>query len=391
MATQKIFARSPYYVSYKAAANTIATVTVNVWAYEGVKTTDRPFFPLYYLKKTTSVREGGYEWWTFEVSELLKDYLPKVGNPTTYPATAMWGGIQISKTDAAGTTIISSVQDFAVFDGYIKFEEGSQSMVGFYSSAGGGTVEVSFDAPSVTNQLTEIQINQNFFKSKDKYSTFIPIYQSDTSSALSVSYYSTSGQSFTVSGTPSDNSADIIQYLTYSNNYIDSYGLTKATYANLTLVTYDNIDCIPDFTNNSTGTIIWFLNRFGAIDKVTFIGLKTDSYETSKNEYRANIVGAKTSGNWGYETYQRQKSILNKKGKRKFSLNTGWIAENYNDKIEDLLLAEQVWINKGTSSSSAYPVNIITSNIQEKTDANEKVINYAIEFEYANDIQNNIR
>ena len=126
-------------------------------------------------------------------------------------------------------------------------------------------------------------------------------------------------------------------------------------------------------------------------DKVTFIGLKTDSYETSKNEYRANIVGAKANGSWGYETYQRQKSILNKKGKAKFSLNTGWIAENYNDKIEDLLLAEQVWINKGTSSSSAYPVNIITSNIQEKTDANEKVINYAIEFEYANDIQNNIR
>jgi|SaaInlStandDraft_1057018.scaffolds.fasta_scaffold00360_52 hypothetical protein len=391
MATQKIFARSPYYVSYKAAVNTIATVNVSVWAYEGVKTTDRPATPLYELKKTTSVREGVYEWWTFEVAELLKDYLPKVGDPTTYPATAMWGGIQISKTSATGTTITSSVEDFAVFDGYIKFEEGSQSMVGVYSSAGGGTVAVSFDTPTVTSHFTEIQINQNFFQSKDKYSTFIPIYQSDTTAGPSVNYYGSSGQFITTQGTPSNNSADIIQYLTYSNTYIDSLGLTKATWANLTLVTYDNIDCIPDFTNNSTGTIIWFLNRFGAIDKVTFMGLKTDNYETSKNEYRANIVGAKTNGYWGYETYQRQKSILNKKGKRKFSLNTGWIAENYNDKIEDLLLAEQVWINKGSSSSSAYPVNIITSNIQEKTDANEKVINYAIEFEYANDIQNNIR
>jgi hypothetical protein len=119
------------------------------------------------------------------------------------------------------------------------------------------------------------------------------------------------------------------------------------------------------------------------------MGLKTDSYETSKNEYRANIVGAKANGSWGYETYQRQKSILNKKGKAKFSLNTGWIAENYNDKIEDLLLAEQVWINP--SGNTSYPVNIMTSNIQEKTDANEKIVNYAIEFEYANDIQNNIR
>jgi hypothetical protein len=388
MATQKIFARSPYYVAYKAGANTIATVKVNVWAYEGVKTTDRPTNPIYTLKKTASVNEGGYEWWTFEIAELLKDYLPKVGNPTTYPATAMWGAVEIVKTSDSGTTIVSDIQDYAVFDGYLKFEEGSQSVVGTYSSTGGGSVSLAFDSPPTNDFFTEIEKNENFFKSTDKGSTFVPVYQEETGSAVSVSFYTGAGP-YPIQAVPSTDSSDIIQYLIMPTSTINTYGLRKATYQNFTITTYDTLDCIPDFTNNETGTKIWFVNRFGAIDKVTLMGLKTDSYETSKSEDRANIVGAKANGKWGYETYQRQKSILNKKGKRKFSLNTGWIAENYNDKIEDLLLSEQVWINP--QSTQAYPVNILTSNIQEKTDANEKIINYAIEFEYANDIQNNIR
>ena len=389
MATQKIFARSPYYVAYKDNVNAIAKVNVYVWAYEGVKTTDRPSSPIYTLEKTNSVSEGGYNFWTFEIAELLKDYLPKVGNPTTYPATAMWGGVQINVTYNNGSTTLGTIQDFAVFDGYIKYEEGSQSMLGVYSSTGGGSIAYSFDNPLSIQVFTQTVINQNFFKSTDKFSTFVPVYQSETGSAQSVIYYGNSSPIATLQTVPSNDSADIIQYLELPSSFIDTYGLSKSTYQNFTVATYDNIDCIPDFTNNSTGTKIWFVNRFGAIDKVTLMGLKTDSYETSKNEYRANIVGALADGKWGYENYQRQKSILNKKGKRKFSLNTGWIAENYNDKIEDLLLSEQVWINP--QSTRAYPVNIMTSTIQEKTDANEKIVNYAIEFEYANDIQNNIR
>ena len=392
MATEKIFARSPYYVSYKAGANTIATVSVSVWAYEGVKTTDRPTNPIYTLEKTASVNEGGYEWWTFEVSELLKDYLPKVGNPTTYPATAMWGGIQISKTSATGTTITSSVEDFAVFDGYVKYEEGPQSMLGVYSSAGGGTVAVTFQRPISTYIFTSSNNDTPYFTDTDKYYTFAPIFVDNTGGTKDVVFTGAGGGTSTVTLNPSTNSNNIIQYPQISHQFVQSQnGMDKIEVLGQLITRYDTTDCIPDFTNNEMGTKIWFVNRYGAIDKITFMGLKTDSYETSKNEYRANIVGVRPDGKWGYELHQRQKSILNKKGKRKFSLNSGWIAENYNDKIEDLLLAEQVWINLGGTSITSLPVNIMTSNIQEKTDANEKVINYAIEFEYANDIQNNIR
>ena len=389
MATEKIFARSPYYVAYKDNVNVIAKVQVKVWAYEGVKTTGRPANPTYTLEKTASVSEGGYNFWTFEIAELLKDYLPKVGNPTTYPATAMWGAVQIVTTWDSGVSGSTGITDFAVLDGYVKYEEGSQSMLGTYSS---GTIPVTFDNPITTYVFTDSNNDTPYFTTTDKYSTFAPIFVDNTLGNKAVVFTGTSGTASTVTLTAGTNSSEIIQYAKVAHQFVDyNNGMNKAEIYGALITRYDTTDCIPDFTNNSTGKRIWFVNRFGAIDKVTFMGLKTDSYETSKNEYRANIVGAKANGKWGYETYQRQKSVLNKKGKAKFSLNTGWIAENYNDKIEDLLLAEQVWINLGGNSTTSYPVNIMTSNIQEKTDANEKVINYAIEFEYANDIQNNIR
>lgn len=389
MATEKIFARSPYYVAYKDNVNAIAKVEVNVWAYEGVKTTGRAVNPTYILRKTTSVSEGGYNFFTFEIAELLKDYLPKVGNPTLYPATAMWAAVQIVTTNNAGSTLASAITDFAVLDGYIKYEEGSQSMLGTFNS---GAIDLSFDNPITTYVFTDSNNDTPNFSDNDKYSTFVPVFVDNTLGNKAVVFTGVNGATVTETLTAGTNSSQIIQYAVLSFQFVNNQSdVDKAEIYGALITRYDTIDCIPDFTNNSTGTKIWFVNRFGAIDKITFMGLKTESYETSKNEYRANVVGVKSNGKWGYETYQRQKSVLNKKGKAKFSLNTGWIAENYNDKIEDLLLAEQVWHNLGGNSTTAYPVNITTSNIQEKTDANEKVINYAIEFEYANDIQNNIR
>ena len=389
MATEKIFARSPYYVAYKDNVNAIAKVQVNVWAYEGVKTTGRPQNPIYTLEKTNSVSEGGYNFWSFEIAELLKDYLPKVGNPTTYPATAMWGAVQVVVTYNDGSTTSGNIQDFAVFDGYIKYEEGSQSMLSTWSGA--APIPYSFDTPITTYFFTESNNSSPYFTETDKYSTFVPLFVDNTLGNRVVVFTGASGGTSSDTLTAGTNSTQIIQYATVTSAFVTSQAGMDNASSGTVITQYDTTDCIPDFTNNSTGTMIWFVNRFGAIDKVTLMGLKTESYETSKNEYRANIVGAKANGKWGYERHQRQKSILNKKGKRKFSLNTGWIAENYNDKIQDLLLAEQVWINPTAGFTTAYPVNIMTSNIQEKTDANEKVINYAIEFEYANDIQNNIR
>lgn len=385
MARQRIMARSPYYVSYYESTTTnILKVEVKLYAWEGY-VSSVPSSTIYTLEKTDKVTVGSTDWYNFEISELLKDYLPKVGNPVNAGATAMWGAVQIS-VYYSSSTVTSAVQTFAVFDGYIDFEEESQSLRATQSS---GTWSYNYVTPSTVSPNFKLSLNNTipFVYEGDKFSVFVPVYVDDTGSDRTVEFTAINNNTTTITLSPSDASSNIIQYASPGGTFIQNNGQGLKSNNETVNQYYDNVGCIPDHTNNSVGTQIWYINKFGAIDKITFYGLRNESFTTTKEEYKSNIVGLTSSGNWGYNNYQRQKSILNKKGSKKITLNTGWISEDNNEKMQDLFLAEQVWV-RGTYVA---PVNIVTSSLQNKTDANEKLVNYQVEFEYANDIQNNIR
>ena len=65
--------------------------------------------------------------------------------------------------------------------------------------------------------------------------------------------------------------------------------------------------------------------------------------------------------------------------------------EAYNEVIEDILLSEYVWIKYNTTDGSkTRPVIVNTSSLTKKTSVNDKLIQYTLEVEEANDIINNI-
>ena len=61
--------------------------------------------------------------------------------------------------------------------------------------------------------------------------------------------------------------------------------------------------------------------------------------------------------------------------------------EAYNAVMEDILLSEYVWIY---FDSKWHPVVVVTSSLTKKTSVNDKLIQYTLEVEDANDIINNI-
>ncbi len=69
-------------------------------------------------------------------------------------------------------------------------------------------------------------------------------------------------------------------------------------------------------------------------------------------------------------------------------MNTGFVTEDLNDPIKQMLLSESIWIDNGTN---VFPVNVGSSSLQEKTSVNDKLIQYTIEFNYAFDKIQNIR
>ena len=69
------------------------------------------------------------------------------------------------------------------------------------------------------------------------------------------------------------------------------------------------------------------------------------------------------------------------------SINSGFINEAMKVTFEELLVSNLVWMTK---DSTVFPMKVADSSLSFKTSLNDKLINYAINFEYAFDLINNV-
>lgn len=119
-----------------------------------------------------------------------------------------------------------------------------------------------------------------------------------------------------------------------------------------------------------------FQNKEGALQIMTFFKAKKDSMSVESEMYEGN-------NGQGFHQFNR----FNIQAKSKFTVNSGYIREDKNETIKQLLLAERVWLLDGDIN---IPLNVSTTNLEYKTRQNDRLINYAIEFEYAFNEINNI-
>jgi hypothetical protein len=127
-----------------------------------------------------------------------------------------------------------------------------------------------------------------------------------------------------------------------------------------------------------------FINKNGAPQDHYFFLKNVENINTKSETFKRNIFVASSSN---YDTKDHQVQTFNKTGKKRFTLNTDYLAEAYNAVMEDILLSEYVWIY---FSSQWHPVVVVTSSLTKKTSVNDRLIQYTLEVEDANDIINNI-
>ena len=123
---------------------------------------------------------------------------------------------------------------------------------------------------------------------------------------------------------------------------------------------------------------VQFVNRYGGLDFIWFFKMRTDSITTEAKEYKL------LQPEMEYDTTIGQNAKYNFNGKQSVRMNTGFVNENYNELIQDLILSEKVWIN-------SIPAIVKSSGTEFKTQIRNKNINYEIEFEYAFDLINNMQ
>ena len=136
-----------------------------------------------------------------------------------------------------------------------------------------------------------------------------------------------------------------------------------------------------------------FINEAGVPQDFYFFLKNVETINTKSETFKRNIF---TQSSATYSNKDHQALTFNKNGRKRFALNTNYLLTAYNDVIQDIMLSEYVWIYYDTPSGDATvtkqwpPVTVVTNSLTKKTSVNDKLVQYSLEVEDANDIINNI-
>ena len=120
-----------------------------------------------------------------------------------------------------------------------------------------------------------------------------------------------------------------------------------------------------------------------------FFKKSVESTNVTSEQFKASIFDQSTLS---YKTYKHQQQSFLAQGKDRITMNTGYVNDDHNSVLEELLLSEQVWYTEITETEErVIPVIPLTKSITYKTSVNDKLANYTVDFEHAFDKINNIR
>lgn len=262
----------------------------------------------------------------FDISEIARDYIEHSFSQSNPSST-----IAISTTltqytglNGTGTATALSAVSDVGYDGYGEFSEGINPTIGSTGQA--------------------IQTNTDIYL-PDNTASYIPINYSTGKIAISTT------DTIKQIGSP---------LVTFTINRVcdTKFGSTKVT----------------------------FVNKFGALQELYFFFKQQETVNVSSENYKSNLVTNTSPAT--YDTTRHQVSTYNVNAKEAISLNTPFVADNYNLALEELLLSEHIWLTK---DGTTYPIAPKTKSLQKKTSVNDRLVQYTMEFEYAFDKINNVR
>jgi len=287
----------------------------------------------------------------FEISELVRDYIDVTFN-NDYPSTTKWVTAVTRLYDADGEEFATGspvTNSYLAMDGYGYFEDGIN--------------------PQLSDNL--LMSNTTIYLPESTAGK-LPIFAEGVGKVTI--------DSVDTQITDNGNSNQKIQYITIpaDSETIQVYDTDDTTL--LKTVTVNNV-CEPKFTPYK----VTFVNKHGAYQDVYFFKKSVESMSVTDEQYKANIIN---TASVTYPTYKGQQERYNVSATKKVQLNTGFVNEDFNLAIEELLLSENIWIRW---EGRTLPVIVTTKDHTYKTSLNDKLINHTLDFEFAFSKINNIK
>jgi hypothetical protein len=363
MAT-KINIRSPYYLKYTDAA--LTKVSIKLFVYQGTETTDKG---IHQYELTNDVIDGT-DYVVFEVAEFVRDYFNFEFDGSNYTSNTQW--LRTEATLYNDDVIIrEEINSYLAFDGYTEFTdglnaegsraklmtadtviipEGETQHIGVYSEdvlsvtlyryvTGATTSNASWNTES-----RQWNVNTDFW-ADEATSTPEVITDTATLSQGKIQYFAV------------DNQTGLIEVNTASESKI--------------LVVKPAESCLYGHRK------ITFINKHGAYQDFFFMGTQRETVTYDSSSYKASKIDF---ANMNYSMQSGQDKRFDVNSSKVITLNTGWIVEDLNSALEEMLMSESVWITENGNTVPVIPVN---ETLEKKTRLIEGLINYEIAFKYA--------
>ena len=371
--------RSPYYITTGTVTGLNST-SIEIYIYTGARITDRPSTPTYNLEGFAIKNEV-----TFEISELVKDYISQTFSGT-YSTNLLWVDYRTTQTINGVAQTISGYTYLKAFNGYGYFEEGANPQNDSAVYISNNIILKLDDSPVVFAVDNSITQSVAYLLNGEIVRTIVPVQSSLSSEQVR---YITNG----VDGADSFEDRVILAGGVFEDNvciegFEDEFILMDCdsihvTYADgndlkVKILKVQNVEeCKYDPYK------LTFVNKFGALQDIWFFKRTNKTLTTKKESFKRNIISGAS-----YSTSKHQDTILTKQGSEKLTLNTGYYPEEYNEVFKQLELSEECWIE---IDSKTLPINIASTSLAYKTQLNDKIINYTIDVEFANNTINDIR
>ena len=357
---------------------TLSSAKLELWIYSG-QILSYSGNPQYTITKTKLPNENTI---LFEISELIKDYV-EISFDGDYGAANLssWASWKITNTfDDNSTTINEGTR--LVTHGYGYFED-----------------EIN---PQLTSPLQ--QSNNCIYWKKDE-KVRVPLYKENELYSVEFFEGTVSLETQTFGKTVEFLTADTTDYTADTTAIkADATSIMGSTPTSITsgvnaplgtdkviITTEDNktitltVTYIDECRN--TPYKVTFLNKFGALQDIWFFGRRRESANVTRDQYKINTIQA-TATSKSYATYSPTDKTFNVESKKSLTLNTGFICQDYNEVVQQMMQSEYVWIHE---NNKVYPVTPTDNDITYKDERYDKLLNFTVKFEYAYSEINNVR
>ena len=353
-----IRALSPFYIDTPLVylGLTCAKYTLNVWVWNGDKSTPDSTNSYQITYENTTASTGSH---SININAIIQDYIE-----FTEPSPTLSTGIQLIDGNNQ-----QWVYTYVTYDeGTLIDHENTDIMTLGYAYGNEGR--------NVTTVSNQTLLKPQEYKVNRQGNFVFPIYVPvalGTSDLITVKSYPSLDINYSATATQSDESSEIVQYLwvdlslAVDDAYIEIVWKGKTTTLDLTdECKYKPLD-------------VFFQNKDGALQSFTFFKKQEESIEVTDSSFETNR-GQASDGFHQFVRYGVQ-------GRTTLTAETGWLDEDMNEVLKQILLTERIWSYDGTKYT---PLNIKKTSQKFKTRQNDRLINYTMTFEMSYNEINNI-